>query len=425
MNKENPVPLSTVFYNTLGELSQLAIEAENIGTDSTVVTTDPNQEYINVSEYGAVGDGVTDDTPAIQSALDAAATSGGKSKVLIPAEFNCLVKPVSADACLGGRYYNKQMLVCLWVDSNVLLRVDGKVTLAPPTSQAEADFGVVVIENKNSFQVIAGNDPVLFLPTGFVGTVQGMRNYRLGNTGTSTTLQVYGTDAGLATFNTETTAGLLEVVPNGVLLEPPQIQLYINGIYYDVISLTANSVTIDTSIFIDSIDPKVFYITTNVRDSLVTIEGRGTIDCNRLVGQTYSWNKILAVRLYRCSNFVVKDINIINSYLGAIQIGFSQYGLIDVVTVMESTALGSALDLDVCKDVRITNSTFVNNSTSKNGIRLWACKDIYIDGNTAREFVESSAGCGISFIGNGMEFRETYINWEFQVSGGGGGPIPD
>jgi polygalacturonase len=41
-------------------------------------------DWLNARHYGAVGDGITDDTIAIQAALDAAATAGG-GVVYLPA----------------------------------------------------------------------------------------------------------------------------------------------------------------------------------------------------------------------------------------------------------------------------------------------------------------------------------------------------
>src|SRR5215204_1003383 len=52
-----------------------------------------------LTEFGAAGDGVTDDGPALQAALDALAEAGGGT-LLVPAGRYAIVTPVSKD--FGG-----------------------------------------------------------------------------------------------------------------------------------------------------------------------------------------------------------------------------------------------------------------------------------------------------------------------------------
>src|SRR5262249_52433451 len=67
----NTVPAGTYTVNT-GPTSGGPWTATG---DTNYVVTDP--VFIDVRDYGAVGDGVTNDTTSIQAALDACRTAGG------------------------------------------------------------------------------------------------------------------------------------------------------------------------------------------------------------------------------------------------------------------------------------------------------------------------------------------------------------
>ena len=71
-----PTPISTLLPTSTGR-GTTAVPSAVRGTPA------PAQEMINVRQYGAVGDGRTDDTAAIQAAIDAVPASGGT--VLFPA----------------------------------------------------------------------------------------------------------------------------------------------------------------------------------------------------------------------------------------------------------------------------------------------------------------------------------------------------
>jgi hypothetical protein len=76
----------------------------------------------NVKDYGAVGDGVTDDTVAINSAISAANTAGGGVVVIPNGTFAVTPSVVS-----GISAYSRQ--ACIVGKDNVTLQIDGTVKL--------------------------------------------------------------------------------------------------------------------------------------------------------------------------------------------------------------------------------------------------------------------------------------------------------
>lgn len=118
---------------------------------------------IDVRAYGAVGDGVTDDTAAVQAALNVASANAGSAVsatnssvaqitgdigtiVCVPSGVKCLVKANHLDACTGNGY--GPCYVALYIDSGVTLRVDGSVIIG---GGAGTDHPWVAVENRNAF----------------------------------------------------------------------------------------------------------------------------------------------------------------------------------------------------------------------------------------------------------------------------------
>ena len=85
------------------------------------------RESVSVKDFGAVGDGVTDDTAAIQAAIDAVNSSGG-GIVIIPSG-NFIVSP---SVISGISAYSRQ--ACIVGKDNVALKIDGTVKLKSATN---------------------------------------------------------------------------------------------------------------------------------------------------------------------------------------------------------------------------------------------------------------------------------------------------
>ena len=84
-----------------------------------VVASEPPQKQFNIRDYGAIGDGITLDSPAINKAIDAAAIAGGGT-VVVP----------------GGRYFSGSIRM----KSNIHLRIDkGAVIVADRWNSASFD----------------------------------------------------------------------------------------------------------------------------------------------------------------------------------------------------------------------------------------------------------------------------------------------
>ncbi|MDF2725579.1 MAG: algE1 [Paenibacillus sp.] len=147
--------LATVLFMSLPVMSARADSSEYRGgkefgaigeyvrqvVQQAVYENDPNPMRIySVKEYGAVGDGITDDTAAIQAAIDAAGIAGGGVVFLPPGTYS--VKRSSP-----ARSYNYSLLI---KESNVT--VEGSGMGASILKMADGENGTVlrtVINNQS------------------------------------------------------------------------------------------------------------------------------------------------------------------------------------------------------------------------------------------------------------------------------------
>lgn len=87
------VPLFVTFF-VLTSWIEVTV-GSSVASSTTETTSIPNTT-VNLTDFGAVGDGVADDGPAIQAALDSIAEAGGGT-LLVPAGRYAIVTPVAKD----------------------------------------------------------------------------------------------------------------------------------------------------------------------------------------------------------------------------------------------------------------------------------------------------------------------------------------
>ena len=127
---------------------------------SSALMAAPERYDVKAAPYGAKGDGVTDDTAAIQSAINAAYNAGGGT-VYLPCGNYALASPTD----LGFYYF-------LWLKNNVTLQGENKacVTLLPTNYQGQT--AVVTVTSggphfyQNAFQMVQDINNNTYYPIG-------------------------------------------------------------------------------------------------------------------------------------------------------------------------------------------------------------------------------------------------------------------
>lgn len=366
-----PIPLGVLTFNSLGEFSTLVVEAVfPSAVDPDINDGSFTEDWINVvRDFGVLGDG-TDETTKIQAALDAA-SNGPKTKVLIPAGLTVLVSPKFIDNCASG--YWGRMWVALFIDSNVVLRIDGILKMSKPTQEQLNIGGASIISNRNSFRMLLGSGDVqgstskydLVVPSGFTGDTQGFVSSGAHNNSTSGVNVSFTNNPDLSGAS----PGTYNSFPDKLYTDGP-IRLGVVGGFgvrqlSGLVSLDNTAKTaVVTEAFpsISSASPKLWYIENNLIDENIIIEGNGTIDCDAR-GESVDWDWCFAFRMARCRNLLIKNIRVINYYEEALEITLSEWVKIQNLTI-EQTDLdlgvsSSEISLDCCSHVTVSDCNFI------------------------------------------------------------------
>lgn len=131
---------------------------ECIGAPALALALNSNGEY-NVRQWGAIADGVTDDQPAIQAAVDYATTNGGK--VIAPSGYYLLKAPVN----IGAPFYINDNDVSFIVERTDIIDDATDIAKQDGTNKAaNALLKRIDFECTSSTYFVADFEPTVFKP---------------------------------------------------------------------------------------------------------------------------------------------------------------------------------------------------------------------------------------------------------------------
>jgi hypothetical protein len=136
------------------------------GISATSATTNQLASTFNLQDYGSVGDGVTDDGPALQRALDAVANAGG-GIVYVPAGRYAIITPVTKDfSNISDAHITIQ-----GVESSTPINVDGAGKDLTAGLDLTSEFVIKIGEAERALS-LSGLGGLLIKDLVFIGTLE-------------------------------------------------------------------------------------------------------------------------------------------------------------------------------------------------------------------------------------------------------------